>query len=223
MTTTREAALESALRNIAGGNLGDMPWQANYDRIRAVANAAISTPATEPQGYVEGYCKGIDDAARRYDVMSGLDTWDYFYTAKQSMLALKDFAARPAPQPAADTRVDLINRMDAVQACQVGPSDEWAKATKDGYNQAATDCAFNILKIKPAIIGTATPAPSDKIAEAARVLNAACDAMWNDHARLEKTPDRFGQEWQLKHCHIKAISEAQQGLHAAIAGQGETP
>lgn len=42
---------------------------------------------------------------------------------------------------------DLIRRMDAVQACQVGPSDEWSRSTKSGYNQAATDCAMNILKI----------------------------------------------------------------------------
>jgi hypothetical protein len=33
--------LEKALRNIAEGNLGDMPWQAGYDRIREVARAAI--------------------------------------------------------------------------------------------------------------------------------------------------------------------------------------
>ena len=45
---------------------------------------------------------------------------------------------------------DLIRRIDAVQACQVGPSDEWSRSTKDGYNQAATDCAMNILRI-PAV------------------------------------------------------------------------
>lgn len=46
---------------------------------------------------------------------------------------------------------DLINRMEAIQACQVGPSDEWSKATKSGYSQAATDCALNILRIDAAI------------------------------------------------------------------------
>lgn len=46
---------------------------------------------------------------------------------------------------------DLIRRMDAVQACQVGPSDEWSRSTKSGYNQAATDCAMNILRIAPAL------------------------------------------------------------------------
>lgn len=169
---------------------------------------------------MEGYCRGIDDAARRYDVMSGLDTWDYFYTAKQSMLALKDFASRPAPQPAADTRVDLINRMDAVQACQIGPSDEWAKATKDGYNQAATDCAFNILKIKPTIIGTATPAPSDKIAEAARKCVALLDGLVAESGRGidygEEDAFRMG-EW-FEDADLAAIEELR-----ALAGQGDTP
>lgn len=46
---------------------------------------------------------------------------------------------------------DLISRMDAIQACQIGPSDEWSKATKSGYSQAATDCALNILRIEAAI------------------------------------------------------------------------
>jgi hypothetical protein len=45
---------------------------------------------------------------------------------------------------------DLISRMDAVQATRVGPSDEWSRATKDGYELAATDCMMNILKIPPA-------------------------------------------------------------------------
>lgn len=50
---------------------------------------------------------------------------------------------------------DMIRRMDAVQACQAGPSDEWSRATRDGYNQAATDIAMNMLRIPavtPAVI-----------------------------------------------------------------------
>lgn len=31
----------NALRSIAEGNLGDMPWQANYDTIRTVARNAL--------------------------------------------------------------------------------------------------------------------------------------------------------------------------------------
>ena len=50
-------------------------------------------------------------------------------------------------------------------------------------------------------------------------LNAACDAMWNDHERLEKNAGYFAdqQPWQLKEVHILAISEAQQCLPAALA------
>jgi hypothetical protein len=44
---------------------------------------------------------------------------------------------------------DLIRRIDAMQACQVGPSDEWSRMTKSGYSQAATDCSMGILKCEP--------------------------------------------------------------------------
>ncbi len=54
---------------------------------------------------------------------------------------------------------DLIRRIDAIQACQVGSSDGWAFATKSGYNQAALDCARNILQVKPS--RTLTPTPVD--------------------------------------------------------------
>jgi hypothetical protein len=35
------AEMEKALRAIAEGNLGDEGWQANYERIREVARAAL--------------------------------------------------------------------------------------------------------------------------------------------------------------------------------------
>lgn len=38
-------AAETALRRIAEGNLGDAPWQANYERIREVARAALTEQA----------------------------------------------------------------------------------------------------------------------------------------------------------------------------------
>lgn len=41
------ARLSEALRSLAEGNLGDASWQANYDRIRDLARAALSSaPAT---------------------------------------------------------------------------------------------------------------------------------------------------------------------------------
>jgi len=144
--TTREAALEAALKEARGTilHLINMRYSeaegSDEDWVGDIDNALAARPAPQPE-------------AEPLTRVSLADLEGYGSTT----------------QPAADTRVDLINRMDAVQACQVGPSDEWAKATKDGYNQAATDCAFNILKIKPAIIVNATPAPSDNIAEAARV------------------------------------------------------
>jgi len=48
-------------------------------------------------------------------------------------------------------------------------------------------------------------------------LNAACDAMWNDHERLEENPGRFGQKYRLKELHMRAISEAQQALPDLLA------
>ena len=36
------ARLRGVLRNIAEGNLGNAPWQANYERIRDVARAALT-------------------------------------------------------------------------------------------------------------------------------------------------------------------------------------
>lgn len=48
-----KARLSEALRSIAEGNLGDASWQANYDRIREVARAALSgsgAGATPPSG-----------------------------------------------------------------------------------------------------------------------------------------------------------------------------
>lgn len=47
---------------------------------------------------------------------------------------------------------DLISRMDAVQATRVGPSDEWSRDFKDGYEFAATDIMMNVLKIQPAVL-----------------------------------------------------------------------
>lgn len=35
---------DEALRALAEGNLGPMPWQAGYDRIRDIARAALKEP-----------------------------------------------------------------------------------------------------------------------------------------------------------------------------------
>jgi hypothetical protein len=74
-----------------------------------------------------------------------------------------------------------------------------------------------VIAALPAALGV-QPAPNvTALVEAVKRLNAACDAMWNDHNRLEPNPGSFGQKWQLKEVHMKAISEAQQKLPAALA------
>ncbi|RWL14858.1 MAG: hypothetical protein EOR57_31425 [Mesorhizobium sp.] len=46
--------LYAALRNIYEGNLGDEPWQANYDKIRAVARAALSKATAVGHSNLQG-------------------------------------------------------------------------------------------------------------------------------------------------------------------------
>lgn len=79
--------------------------------------------------------------------------------------------------------VDLIRRIDAMQACQVGPSDEWAKATKDGYNQAATDCAMAILRIAP--ISSTAPAVLPLLPDMVDAATAAGVVVWWDNEAQE--------------------------------------
>ena len=95
-----------------------------------------------------------------------------------------DLAAVPAQV------IDPIHRMDAIQACQVGPSDEWSKATKSGYEQAATDCQRNILRIKPAAIEP-QPDPRDEvIARLVEALDELAD-LTDDLVNGVYTPDSF--------------------------------
>ena len=73
--------------------------------------------------------------------------------------------------------------------------------------RALLDARAELARVKAdaaaaqALVGTLTGA--------AQRLNAACDAMWNDHRRVEAH--------RIKECHMKAISEAQQALFPALA------
>jgi hypothetical protein len=91
---------------------------------------------------------------------------------------------------------DFIRRIDAMQACQVGPSDEWSKSTRDGYNQAATDCAMNMLRV-PAVtvqaqIDAAVAAERERCAKVADAQEALATA------REEKTDDEddWDNDWE---------------------------
>ena len=68
-----------------------------------------------------------------------------------------------------------------------------------------------------AALPAVAPALMDELVEAVKRLNAACDAMWNDHQRLEENLGRFGQKYRIKEVHVKAITEAQQQLPAVLA------
>ena len=188
MTTTREAALEAALQEIMSSDSYESRETfdgsnkhvviTKFGEFGQIAHDAISTPATEPQGYVEGpqfralkTCKGCAHFKSEYwrEPSGDGETYDSGTSAD----CLKDgrsistyhgsepappdwcpIAARPAPQPAVDTRVEKWDDMRSVSVSQL----ETLMAFSDYRGNA-------MLK---AIIGTATPAPSDKIAEAAR-------------------------------------------------------
>lgn len=136
MTTTREAALEAALNKIIEMNVqycvdryGDAAKAEEMGCV-STARAALSTPATEPQGYVEGL-----EAALR---LIGKDT-EYapdegVVPSNVAKIANRALAARP-DQPAADTRVVTVAQLE-----------QWAL----GLHGVAYD------EIR-AIIGNATP------------------------------------------------------------------
>jgi hypothetical protein len=66
---------------------------------------------------------------------------------------------------------DLIPRHMAVAACAIGPSDEWSKSTRSGYEQAALDCTMNILRVESEL-----PHPLAALAMRERAAKA-CDSI----------------------------------------------
>jgi hypothetical protein len=205
-TTTREAALEAALklaRNRLQACAIDYPTGSREMAERSEwadeATAALSTPATEPQGYMEGL--GLKRIVEEIDGAMKHGTW-----RDEHGMRLKDtpewvafynaLAARPAPQPAADTRVVTVAQLE-----------RWRQISGSTFN------ALPVAQEIRAIIGTA---PSDKIAEAARDKTAAelvIDAY--DAANLFREADMHPA---LCHCNRCAIDWMR-----ALAGKGETP
>lgn len=78
---------------------------------------------------------------------------------------------------------DLIRRGDAIAACAVGPSDEWARATKSGYTQAATDCTFNVLRI-PAVQVTVKQGEIERAVWSAMIAGEIRDITEDDMANI---------------------------------------
>ena len=85
--------------------------------------------------------------------------------------------------------------------------------------QAAAQADYTARILSTITISASPLSAVATLVAAVERLNAACDAMWNDHARLEKNAGYFAgqQPWQLKEVHMRAISEAQQCLPEALA------
>lgn len=222
MTTTREAALEAALQAIADlSNKSGIEFKRLHPMLSAAldkrlvehwsdvlsefADAALSTPATEPQGYVEGVAaieieeliEGLLDAQQDINLAANELMRQSLCDAsalidKTEKLLRQTLAARPAPQPAADTRVVPLHRLQVWLDCLV---------------------SSEIKAEIRAIIGNATPAPSDKIAEAARVREQA-------EVLCQIEIDRGDRNAQHQYA---AGARACRDAIRALAGQGETP
>lgn len=68
-TLNDAADYRQALRNIAEGNLGDAPWQANYDKIRRVANAALAGHGQMTGDPIEDALRWVVDAHQRGELL----------------------------------------------------------------------------------------------------------------------------------------------------------
>ena len=197
-TTTREAALEAALQEILSSDSYESRETfdgsnkhvviTKFGEFGQIAHDALATPATEPQGYVEG----MREAARIVD-----ERYAAGEMGNPGHHIIQALAARPAPQPAADTRVVTDAMIVKI----------WGLA-----QQYDPDEMF--IELVRAIIGTATPSPSDKIAEAAQDKTAAelvIDAY--DAANPFRQADMHPA---LCHCNRCAIDWLR-----ALAGKGE--
>ena len=194
-TTTREAALEAALQEILSSDSYESRETfdgsnkhvviTKFGEFGQIAHDALATPATEPQGYVEG----MREAARIVD-----ERYAAGEMGNPGHHIIQALAARPAPQPAADTRVVTDAMIVKI----------WGLA-----QQYDPDEMF--IELVRAIIGTATPSPSDKIAEAARggVRKAVASAIFDPGATEGYRGERTVTEWQTD------------AVMRALAGKGE--
>ena len=204
MTTTREAALEAALKDTLDfferhSNRYDEVNGKHPQTIVEEARAALSTPATEPQGYVVKplVWKPEDAPCTRFkaEALGG-----------HMMIVELDPETHPGTY---SVGVDLGGLCFKFVLAEYDdfPPKYTAPAKFEGIERAkAAAQADYETRVLSAIIGTATPAPSDKIAEAARFsalsgkLREACKS----------------GDWE-------AASDVADAMDRALAGQGETP
>ena len=206
MTTTREAALEAALKLAQSCHgkmlLTDPPKEAwKHHRVDDVIAAALATPATEPQGYVEwleAAIKAIPNCQQcgSQDTIREMVSLAARPAPQPAREPLGDgitddtdaiqarFDKRPAPQPAADTQV--VTPQEAAQVIYDLTSanrELWDRAVDAAEDTHIAGASFNKVfgNALATIIGNATPAPSDKIAADMRVpqIIATLDAWCN--------------------------------------------
>ena len=193
MTTTREAALEAALtlaRNRLQACAIDHPTGSRemYERSEWAdeATAALSTPATEPHGYVEiakdradWLLDAVACTTQNRQFLRGEPEYDevageaILLNAEKaiSVAISRALAARPAPQPAADTRADYAAALSYASSLAETLHDKhYSRNVSWNPLHDLLGLLTQIDNMVAGIIGDATPAPSDKIAEAARVL-----------------------------------------------------
>ena len=206
------------------------------------ADLALSTPATEPQWYVDGLLPvkmdgkmndlgwkmifWLNERGAKYDGRVFNFVKEFLASTIEEWVQ-HALAARPAPQPAADTRVvvkplDLSNLLK--HAFIAGRISAGAASSFHGHAWTEYDPTESAAyaRILSAIIGTATPAQSDKIAEAARELELANDALCG--ARPQKIYDAMIAAGMADY--MTRLDDARRGVRdtlRALAGQGETP
>lgn len=95
-----------------------------------------------------------------------------------------------------------------------------AMITQPQHDALAAHVAAEVAKAR-----AEDAAKIEVLVDTVKRMNAACDAMWNDHERLEKNAGYFAgqQPWQLKDAHMRAISEAQQDSCIILAQIGAKP
>jgi len=186
MTTTREAALEAALKIYADYNEWTTAGKCNpksyhFDGI-GIAERALSTPATEQQGYVEGL--GLKRIVEEVDGAMRHGTWRDAHGMRlkdtpEWVAFYNSLPARPAPQPASEHEYpDPLIAEDRYEDDQPAADTRVVSAFPphydggpigDGYlktitayfkpDEAEHAMAAEVLRLR-AIIGTATPAPT---------------------------------------------------------------
>ena len=187
----------------------------------------LHTEAWEEEGDNDHWDSGVTALCQKANMRIGHYWYEKTAAPDWCPCARITAALEPDPTPALGWRAMQTAAAEAVRL------NAWAHQGTDSYSTGMDAGTRHQRKVDVDVI-LALPGPTDAqlLAEAMKLeavrelvaavkrLNDACDAMWNDHKRLEKNSGSFGQPYQIKELHIKAISEAQQALPDALAKIG---